>query len=209
MIYASILEKLYPWITFRLNSDNHNNLYLTFDDGPDPNSTLRVFEILEKYRAKASFFVVGKQVEKHPNVVEVLDKNGHLTCNHSYQHRKFYSKKLITEEIKKAQELINSIVEKPGFYYRPPHGRIYPGLKQAVNLLGLNVVLWDVFVPDFKTSFDSNKISNKILSNAKCGSIILLHDRSENVKETIKALPNIIKIFTDQGFSFTTLPRDY
>ena len=72
----------------------------------------------------------------------------------------------------------------------------------------MKVVLWDVFIPDYKISFNSNKIVNRVSRNIKNGSIILLHDRSENVKETINALPKFIKVLTDQGFSFKTLPRN-
>lgn len=206
MIYTPLLEKVFPWILFRINSQNQANLYLTFDDGPDSDSTLEICEILEKSNIKASFFAVGNQVKKFPNVVGQLDRFGHLICNHSYQHCKFYSKNWILEEINKTNNLIQSITEKSINFYRPPHGRIFPGLKQVMENLNMKVVLWDVFVPDYKTSFNSDRITYRIMTRVRNGSIILLHDRSENVTETIKALPGIIKILKDRGFTFKTLP---
>ena len=208
MIYTPILEFLMPEVIFRFPDQKNNRIYLTFDDGPDPVSTKTIVEILSKYEIKASFFVVGSQVEKNPDIIKLLDDKEHLICNHSYSHSAslFKLKTKLQDEIFNTQHLLNKTCTRIGNYYRPPYGRIYPGMKKAIKNFGYSMLLWDVFVPDYKPGYSSKKITSRIFHYARSGSIILLHDRSKNSHQTVKALPVIITTLMERGFKFSVLP---
>lgn len=208
MIYTPILKFLMPEVIFRFPDQQNSRIYLTFDDGPDPVSTKTIVEILAKQKIKASFFVVGSQVEKNPDILKLLDDKGHLICNHSYSHSAslFKTKTKLQDEILKTQHLIKKTSTRSGNYFRPPHGRIYPGMKKVVKKSGYSMLLWDVFVPDYKPGYPAKKITSRIFHYTRSGSIILLHDRSKNCHQTIKALPIIITTLLEKGFKFSILP---
>ena len=208
MFYTPLLQTLFPWVKFKEVDFTKDAVYLTFDDGPDPDSTRRIAEILHRFSTSATFFVTGRQAQKYPKIIAMLDRENHLICNHSYSHFKsfFPAREKLIREMDKTQNLLEEIIPSPGGYYRPPHGRISPALKSIARNRGLIVTLWDVFVPDYKQGYPAAKISRRIRRYSKNGSIILLHDRSKNVKETIKALPDVINRLRESGFSPCKLP---
>lgn len=207
MIFTPILQRLYPWVLFREDSGSTNWVYLTFDDGPDPDSTPAICDVLAESQIPASFFVVGTRVKKAPHILRLLRNSGHLICNHSYSHRKslWMSREELQREIQMNQEIIHSVVGQSPTYYRPPYGRIFPGLRRVAGRLGVKVVLWDVFVPDYNPRYGPDQIKHRIKSRVRNGSIILLHDCSNNVSSTVKILPELIQLLLDRHFTFTTL----
>lgn len=208
MLYTPLLQTLFPWVKFKEVDSTKYTVYLTFDDGPDPYETPRIVAILHRFNVSATFFVTGIQAEKHPEIIAVLDQENHLVCNHSYSHFKsfFPARERLIREVDKTQNLLAEIIPSPGGYYRPPHGRISPALKSIARNRGLMVTLWDVFVPDYKPGYSAAKITQRVRRYSGNGSIILLHDRSKNVRETIKALPEVIKLLQDRGFTLCKLP---
>lgn len=208
MIYTPFLKFLMPEVIFRFPEQKNNRIYLTFDDGPDPVSTKTIVEILSRFEIKASFFVVGTQVEKNSNIIKLLENKGHLICNHSYSHSAslFKGKTKLQDEIFKTQHLLDKTSTRIGNYFRPPYGRIYPGMRKAVKKFGYSILLWDVFVADYKPGYSAEKITSRIFHYTRSGSIILLHDRSKNSDQTIKALPIIITTLMERGFKFSALP---
>ncbi|HDL19367.1 MAG TPA: polysaccharide deacetylase family protein [Bacteroidetes bacterium] len=208
MLYTPLLQTLFPWVKFKESDPIVNAVYLTFDDGPDPDPTRRIAEILHRFDASATFFVTGKQAEKYPGIVEMLDRENHLICNHSYSHYKSFlpAKKKLIREMDRTQNLLAGIIPSPGGYFRPPHGRISPALKNIAQSRELIVTLWDVFVPDYKPGYPAIKIIQRIEKYSSNGSIILLHDRSKNTDQTGKALPDVIIRLRDSGFTLCKLP---
>ena len=122
MIYTPIFEYLMPKIIFRSPHQRDNKVYLTFDDGPDPHSTNKIAAILSDYNIKASFFAVGSQIKKYPDIVKHLNEEGHLVCNHSYSHyNSFYiAKTKLEDEIFATQQLLDKYCSRIGNYFLPP-----------------------------------------------------------------------------------------
>ena len=197
-----------PGAIFRLSQSKANAVFLTFDDGPHPDTTPKVAEILAKYDCHATFFVVGERLERYPALGKMLADAGHTVGNHSFTHKKtcFLSLSNFLRDVQTTQHLIETSIGKPCHYFRPPHGRILPGRIKRLNELRLKVVLWDVFVPDYQPDFTAAQIIRRVLRHTRAGSIILLHDTSSNAWETVQALPTILQSLRDRGFQLCALP---
>ncbi|MCM8819380.1 MAG: polysaccharide deacetylase family protein [Candidatus Omnitrophica bacterium] len=187
---------------------------LTFDDGPSIPCTLQILKILKKYNVKATFFVIGKNVERYPLVAQKIVQDGHCIGNHTYTHPELLinTKSHIRHQIKKAEEII---LEKTGIkpiLFRPPYGIINPSVLFEAEKLGYVVVGWSVSGRNGIRELPSNKIIKKVLFSTQNGSIILLHDGNRLVKkvnrnQTLKALPVIIEKLKKQGYQFVTVPQ--
>lgn len=182
-------------------------IYLTFDDGPIPNLTEYVLDILDEYEAKATFFCVGDNISKHPEICKkVLDK-GNVIGNHTFNHLKGWStsNEEYINNIDKCQHIINKYqktAQKP--LLRPPHGQI--SLSQ-INLLKKNysIVMWDVLTYDFDNRDTPQKSLEKIITLTKPGSIVVFHDNYKAEAKLKYMLPRFLKHFKEKGFSFKIL----
>ncbi|MDI6717254.1 MAG: polysaccharide deacetylase family protein [Actinomycetota bacterium] len=179
---------------------------LTFDDGPDPRYTPRVLNILARENIKATFFLIGKQVDKYPYIVRQIIEQGNLVGNHTYSHPDLAveDKNQIKDEIDKCQAAIFHVTGQQPIYFRPPRGLFNQQTKEIVSKNGLKMVLWDVCV-EHKRSRTSSQETKRVLSLVRPGSIILAHDGRLNRKKTIEALPMIIKGLKERGYKFITL----
>ena len=185
---------------------------LTFDDGPNPDSTERILNILENHGIKASFFVVGKQVDSFPELVRKTAARGHLIANHSYKHR--YSSMLLSprrlvEEINATNSSINKTIKRRPIFYRPPYGFRTPWGASALQRVGYFVVTWNDMTNDY-WDLPASLLAKRIIGRAKPGGIIVLHDGHEGLakggfKHRLDALPVIIKALKDQGYRFVRL----
>lgn len=178
-------------------------LYLTFDDGPDPDETPFVLEQLDRYNAKATFFCIGKNVIDRPGVYHQVIAAGHSVGNHTYSHIdgwKTANKKYFTD-ILQAAAVINSSL------FRPPFGHItwnqVKNLKGKVN--NLKTVLWDVLSADFDEATPKEKCLYNVLGTAKAGSIILFHDNTIASRNMRYALPRVLEHFSEQGYQFKAI----
>jgi len=176
---------------------------LTFDDGPHPEFTLKLLEILERNNIKATFFVVGKQIKKYPEFLREIHKRGHEIGNHTYNHpllTHLESAGVLDEleagklEIKKETGLAVNI-------FRPPSGRYDEKVLETAEKNGFIPVLWSVSGSDYGAT-DPKVVSGNVVSSVKDGDIILLHS---GIEATIKALPEIIRILKTRGFEFKTV----
>ncbi|MBP1222104.1 polysaccharide deacetylase family protein [Flavobacterium sp. 1355] len=173
----------------RISSDYHvkafcNNsletekkIALTFDDGPSE-FTLEVLELLKKYNAKATFFCIGKNIEKHPEIVKQIIAEGHLVGNHSYSHSKFfdfYNARQIKEEIQKTDELLEKFTSKKINFFRPPYGVTTPSIRRALKITGHKTIGWNIRSLDGGTK-NQELILNRIIKRVSPGGIVLLHD---------------------------------
>ena len=160
-----------------------NQIVLTFDDGPDEQTTLKVLEILKKHEANATFFCIGSKVEQFPNVVLQTHREGHIIANHSYCHNDFYgfySKKKIIADLMQCNQIIRETIgEKPRFF-RPPFGVTNPNMKRALRKFPLIPVGWSLRTLDTVNS--DREILMKKLRQTKAGDIILFHDRVEHIE---------------------------
>jgi peptidoglycan/xylan/chitin deacetylase (PgdA/CDA1 family) len=169
--------------TFNSNTLASNKVALTFDDGPHVENTPKLLEILNQYKAKASFFLIGANIAKHPEIAKRIVAEGHLIGNHSYYHGNLFSLQLpraIKKEIQQTQTEIEHITQHKNCWFRPPYGVTNPLISLALSKLNLKVIGWSL------RSFDTgNKtkelILKQIIDRIKGGDIILLHDKTEHV----------------------------
>ncbi|WDF59827.1 polysaccharide deacetylase family protein [Flavobacterium sp. KACC 22758] len=161
--------------------EKEKKIALTFDDGPSE-FTLEVLELLKKYNAKAAFFCIGKNIEKHPEIVEQIIAQGHLVGNHSYSHSKFfdfYNTGQIQEEIEKTDALLEKLTSKKINFFRPPYGVTTPSIRRALKLTGHKTIGWNIRSLDGGTK-NQELILKRITKRVSPGGIVLLHDTGEH-----------------------------
>ncbi|MFF0263994.1 polysaccharide deacetylase family protein [Kribbella sp. NPDC004536] len=179
---------------------------LTFDDGPDADYTPKVLDILALYGAKATFFEVGQNVRKHPELTKQLHAAGHSVENHTWDHsdlRKLTAARFQQEVTSTDQAIRAQTGSTPGCL-RPPYGGVNPAVRQRARQLGKDLVVWTVDSRDW-TKPGTAAIVQRVLKNVHSGSVILMHDGGGNRAQTVAALPTILKALKAQGYGFRTL----
>lgn len=173
---------------------------LTFDDGPNPYYTQTLLEGLKERGVKATFFVLGSEVEKFPEILEAVHADGHLIGVHSYEHVNFgqVGDEAAQAQIEKTQEAIFAVTGEYAGFIRPPYGCWKDSLDDKVDLIE---VLWDVDPMDWSIS-DADTVVQRILKNTEDGSIILLHDASAS---SVQAAFTVIDALSKQGYEFVTV----
>lgn len=189
-----------------INIGKADAVTFTFDDGPDIEHTPKILDLLEREKIKATFFVIGKKAELHPELLVTMNKHGHTIANHSYSHSNFigfFSSQKLSNDIKKCSDIIEKITGCRPLYFRPPFGVTTPRYSSVLKKNKLTSIGWTV------RSFDTSIKSKKILFNriTKCitkGSIILFHD-TKNI--TVEALPDVIKFYREHHVKIVALPE--
>lgn len=195
------LRKLYPSGAWKIQTDR-KVLYLTFDDGPHAAATPFALEQLRKYRARATFFCIGKNVIAEPDVYKSILTGGHRVGNHTMNHLNGWRTpdKLYLADIEKARALIDSDL------FRPPYGRISAfQIKNLTQILKYKLIMWDVLSGDFDPAVDGKKAAENVIKKAGPGSIIVFHDSAKSYKKIQEALPDVLAYFSDRGYSFETI----
>ncbi|WP_010493388.1 polysaccharide deacetylase family protein [Paenibacillus elgii] len=182
---------------------------LTFDDGPDPDDTAQILDLLKLYEAKATFFLVGNKVERFPELVKREAEEGHELANHTYSHTYFKrngSVAKLKEDIRRAEDLIYAASGQKCRLFRPPGGFYNEKLIQMAKSEGYMVVMWSWHhdTRDWSTP-GVDKIVNKVLGNARNGDIVLFHDYVEGKGQTADALKEILPELKKRGFRFVTV----
>ena len=205
-----LAKKIFANYIWEILSEN-KTLYLTFDDGPTPEITNWTLDILDKYKAKATFFCIGKNIEKHPYIFKNIISEGHKIGNHTNNHIKGWrtsTKKYLTN-IKEAQKVIDLIQNKTDSeshnLFRPPYGQIRPKQGKTLKELGYKVIMWDVLAFDWDKDVTKEKCLGNVISNAKDGSIIVFHDSVKAEKNMRYALPKVLEHFSKIGYSFKSI----
>jgi peptidoglycan/xylan/chitin deacetylase (PgdA/CDA1 family) len=181
-----------------------NAIALTFDDGPDPDLTPRVLDELGARNLKATFYVLGRQAEKHPEIVKRAFDEGHEIGTHTWSHRFLTTQtsKSILKELRTTDDLIQEITSARPVTLRPPYGGITKSLAAwTAHEFGYATVLWSVDSKDYD-GIGTELITKRILDGAQAGSIVLTHDP---LAETLAALPHVLDQLVDRGFVFTTV----
>jgi peptidoglycan-N-acetylglucosamine deacetylase len=179
---------------------------LTFDDGPDIEYTPKVLDILEKYDAKATFFEIGQNVQKHPELTKRIHAAGHSVENHTWSHpdlRKL-STTAFQQQIRSTDQVIRAQIGSTPGCLRPPYGGVSAAVRQRAKALGKDLVVWTVDSRDW-TKPGTTAIVQRVLKNVHSGSVILMHDGGGNRSQTVAALPTILKTLKAQGYGFRTL----
>ncbi|HKK76425.1 MAG TPA: polysaccharide deacetylase family protein [Saprospiraceae bacterium] len=193
------IQNLFPNYTWRVPTEE-KEVYLTFDDGPIPEVTPWVLEQLANFNAKATFFCVGENVQKHPSVFEAVKAQGHTVGNHTYNHLDGWT----TDNIPYFHNTRHSASITGSELFRPPYGKLKP--KQAQFLQRhYRIIMWDILSGDFDPNISNEQCLQNVIRNVSPGSIIVFHD-SLKAKEKLKyVLPKVLEHLSAQGYSFEAL----
>lgn len=188
-----------------------NALALTFDDGPGP-STPALLKLLKEYRVRATFFQVGQNANRHPDIAAAVAFAGHEIGNHSHSHPNFALKSpaFIRDEFARAQESLIAVAGVSPTLLRAPYGVRWFGFREMQRQLGLTGVMWSVIGLDWKLPAEA--ITTRILSRARDGDIICLHDgrgtlKDPDVQPAIEAVRRIVPELLERGYHFETVTQ--
>ncbi|WP_042166495.1 polysaccharide deacetylase family protein [Paenibacillus gorillae] len=188
---------------------NEKKIALTFDDGPYPETTEPILDLLKEYDAKATFFVLGNRVRKYPDLLRREAQEGHEIANHTFNHIYFRGNtnlNTIEDEIVRTEELLVELTGKKPFLFRPPGGFYNDNTIQVAKKLGYQTVLWSWHqdTNDWRKP-GVNNIVKKVLGNARNGDIVLLHDYTPSSTQTVTALRTILPELKKRGFKIVTV----
>lgn len=196
------IRKLIPGAVWRL-PQKEKTVYLTFDDGPIPEVTPWVLDLLRKYNIKATFFCVGDNVRKHPEVFKMVVSAGHSVGNHTFNHLQGF--KVRSGKYVENVELADSYIRSNLF--RPPHGhlRIRQGTKLSKKF---RFVMWDVITRDYNMKLSGEYVLNVVKRYVRNGSIIVFHDSIKAEKNMKYALPKAIEFLLSEGYKFEKITEE-
>ncbi len=192
----SFLQNIFPSLTWQIPSTKPV-IYLTFDDGPIPEVTPWVLDQLKQYDAQATFFCIGDNVRKHPDVMKLVIEFGHSTGNHTMHHLNGFmtQNKNYFKDVEECKKYVHSDL------FRPPYGKIR--LSQIRRLKSeFRIVMWDVLSKDYDVNMTGEQCFERIRKSTKPGSIIVFHDSLKAEKRLRFALPETLKYFSERGYSF-------
>lgn len=186
------------------------NIYLTFDDGPIPEVTPWVLKQLKIYEAKATFFCIGDNVQKHPEILKNIIAEGHAFGNHTFNHLNGWETSTSEYLLNtlKAQQVLEKYLPKhtriKNPLFRPPYGRIKSKQARELQKRDFRIVMWSILSMDY-SQISSEKCLQNVLKNAKSGNIIVFHDSLKAQKNLTEVLPGVLEHFSGLGYSFKSL----
>jgi len=197
-----VVKTMFPGFIWDIKT-KEKTLYLTFDDGPTPEITAWVLDCLKKHNAKATFFCIGKNVERSPELFNRIIDEGHSVGNHTFNHLKGWKTKTIDylNDTHNASTLINSKL------FRPPYGRIKP--KQAKSLIKDNykIIMWSVLSLDWDKNISTTQCYKNVIEKSESGSIIVFHDSKKASHNMMCVLPKVLDYFSKKGYDFKRIPE--
>jgi peptidoglycan/xylan/chitin deacetylase (PgdA/CDA1 family) len=207
IINPSMLKVFFPWILWKGPSDS-NEVALTFDDGPHPEYTPRTIKILDRFNAKAAFFLKGRNVLANPGIVEKLKAGGHTIGSHGFSHQRldFRKKGTVLDEITASVRAVEKITGERPAYFRPPYGRFDWRFKKIMKEQNLRMVLWSLLTCDFRET-EPASVTRIVRDNVAGGSILVFHDGHVNAPVMLEALPGILDTLRQIGYSTAALDR--
>ncbi len=196
----AFIKKIYSDLIWDFGTES-NDVYLSFDDGPVPESTPWVLDILKKYDAKATFFCIGENVVKNPEIYSRIQQEGHRIANHTHTHISGWKTKndVYLDDIELAANHIDSKL------FRPPYGRIKPSQIKSL-LKRYTIVMWDVVSGDFDERLSANDCYENVTKNTQAGSVVVFHDSIKAKPRLHACLEKIIVHLKEQGYTFKTIP---
>jgi peptidoglycan/xylan/chitin deacetylase (PgdA/CDA1 family) len=196
-----LLQKWYSGCVWNIPTEE-NIIYLTFDDGPHPTATPFILDELKKYRAKATFFCIGKNVIEQPQLYRRILDEEHRVGNHTYNHLNGWktADKDYFQNIQQAAAYIDSDL------FRPPYGRISRfQLTHLKTFFHYKIIMWDVLSADFDTRISGETAALNVIGHAGPGSIVIFHDSAKAFDRMHIALPKVLQFFSEKGYRFEAI----
>lgn len=195
---ARFLRWLYPHALWRMDP-SQRAVYLTFDDGPIPEATPYILDVLEHLDIKATFFMVGENACRHPHILEEVRKRGHRIGNHTFNHiggLRWFSWKYLGN-VQRAEDILLT-----GKLFRPPHGWMKPMQYRVMRATGWRVVMWDVVTRDYSNKLTAQEVLENVKRYTRNGSIITFHDSLKSIDKLKIILPEALGWLKSQGYDF-------
>lgn len=206
-----LIKRCFPKRIWR-GPSREKSLYLTFDDGPIADITPWVLETLRQYNAKASFFCIGDNVHKHPEVFHQIVSAGHCIGNHTYHHLKGwgYNTDLYIKDVLLAQKEFwkqgaPRNLKGKGIPFRPPYGKMTRAQAKGLEAEGYYIVMWEILTHDYRSNLKPEKVFRQLKKHTRPGSILVFHDSLKAEKNLKTLLPLVLEYFSQRGFEFHSL----
>jgi peptidoglycan/xylan/chitin deacetylase (PgdA/CDA1 family) len=177
-------------------------VYLTFDDGPTPEITAWVLNQLKEFNAKATFFCIGENIQKYPEIFDSILTNGHTIGNHTFNHHNGWKTKTsdYIENVLFCKEAIRKQTTDNTQLFRPPYGKIRKSQANLLRKNGYKIIMWDVLSADFDASISPEKCLHNVISNTQPGSIIVFHDSEKSHKNLVFTLPKFLTFLKQNDY---------
>lgn len=194
-----------------LGPRNARGVALTFDDGPDPQSTPKILDMLDEAGVQATFFVIGRKAEQHPGLVREMSERGHAIGVHGYEHERLMalrSPRHVRADLERAISLLRDITGARPFMFRAPIGHVSPAMARVAEALGLQLVGWSVRGVDGWSGAKAEAVANRVTRKLCDGAIVLLHDAAERgdfIPASLDALPAIFRAARQEQLVFVRL----
>lgn len=205
-----VVKKIFSNYTWDVSKDgNSNTIYLTFDDGPVPEITEWVLNQLEEHQVKATFFCIGDNINKSPNIFNRLISEGHSIGNHTFNHLNGW--KTTTDVYLKNTKLCEEAIQKNSSYnvksklFRPPYGKLNTSQSRQIRKLGYKIIMWDVLSADFDQNLSQEQCLENVTSNLRPGSVIVFHDSIKAFKNLEYVLPKTLAYLKENNFNCEVL----
>lgn len=206
----NIVKRIYPNRIWSL-PNYENTVYLTFDDGPISEITPWVLDLLKEYNAKATFFCIGENVRKYPEIFKRIDSEGHTIGNHTFNHLNGWktSTSKYLNNIEKADSIIthfsNPTIKQSNNLFRPPYGKITSKQSEILQKKDYKIIMWDVLSGDFSKKLSKEKCLQNVLKNIISGSIIVFHDSIKAEMNLRYVLPKALEFISEKGWECSAL----
>lgn len=194
-----IVKKLFRSMAWHIPG-HEKSIYLTFDDGPTPEVTDEVLRLLSLYQAHATFFCLGRNVDRHPELYRKIVDHGHKTGNHTYSHLQGW--KTANSEYFNDIELARTLI--PSDLFRPPYGKIRRSQRKHLQNR-YKMIMWDVMSFDYSRKVSKQQCRDIVLKHTRPGSIVVFHDSVKAGENVLFALENTLHYFTEKGFVFKSV----
>jgi peptidoglycan-N-acetylglucosamine deacetylase len=194
-------KRMFPEAIWDFSFHNDRAIYLTFDDGPNPKVTPFVLEILKKHNAQATFFCLGENVQKYPDLYQKIIADGHAIGNHGMYHLNGWktNSKIYIKNIEDASQFIDSKL------FRPPYGKISSAQKKWLLQENYKIIMWSVMAYDFDPKLSSVKRISKMKKLTSTGAIFVFHDNPKSFENLTTDLPELMDYWKGQQFSFSKI----
>lgn len=201
-----IIKKIFSNLVWDI-PNSENKIYLTFDDGPIPEVTEWVLDLLKSEDIKATFFCIGDNIKKYPEVYKRILTEEHQTGNHTFNHLNGWKTETnqYIDNFKLCEIEHSKLETQNSKLFRPPYGKIKPSQSKAIRQFGYKIIMWDVLSYDFNSTISVEKCLENVISNTEQGSIIVFHDSVKAEKNLKYALPKAIQILKNKGFVFDVI----
>jgi len=198
-----LIKKIFSGFVWDL-PNKEKKVYLTFDDGPTPEITEWTLSQLKQYDAKATFFCIGENIQKHPEIFNKVMNEGHSIGNHTFNHLKGWETKTedYIQNFKQCEiEILKqSKISNPSKLFRPPYGKIKFAQSKILKKMGYKIIMWDVLSADFDNNISPEKCLENVITNVTSGSVIIFHDSVKASKNLEYALPKTLAFLKEKGY---------